>query len=201
MMRSLLHRVMALLLACVATGALAEDRTNAPSASTATNTVAAPSTPPPLDPATFVKFIAERNIFNPDRRKAESRRQERPRNTVTPTLTLVGTMDYAKGNFAFFDGPASEYRKTLATGGTVAGYTLTAIQQSSVTLRPQKGAPITLKIGVPLRLDNAAPVEVDGNAAAPGDSSKGNDEAPPAASGDAGDILRKLMQKRQQESK
>jgi hypothetical protein len=197
MIRRAFKRITAGLFAGLASGLLAADSTNAPATPAATPESAAP------DPAGFVKFIAERNIFNPDRRarSGDSRRPEKPRNLATPTLTLVGTMDYTKGSFAFFDGPAPEYRKTLSAGGTVAGYTLTAILPSSVKLRPAKGAPIELKIGEPLRLDDAPLVETDANAAAGSDTSSTKTDAPPAAEGDAGDILRKLMQKRQQESK
>lgn len=197
MIRRALEKITAGVLACAASGLLAADSTNAPATPATTPESASP------DPAGFVKLIAERNIFNPDRkaRSGDSRRPEKPRNMATPTLTLVGTMDYTKGSFAFFDGPAPEYRKTLSAGGTVAGYTLTAILPSSVKLRPAKGAPIELKIGEPLRLDDAPLVEVDASTTAGSETTAAKDDAPPASEGDAGDILRKLMQKRQQESK
>lgn len=162
--------------------------------------------PAAADPASYVRFIAERNIFNPDRRGSvpgEGRRPvERPRSTTTPTLTLVGTMDYARGRFAFFDGPGAEYRKTVGTNGVIAGFTVVAIRPSLVRLQPKEGAAIDLRIGTPLRLDGAEPVEAGAStASADADKDKPSEDAPPAASGDAADILRKLMQKREQESK
>ena len=162
--------------------------------------------PAAAEPASYVRFITERNIFNPDRRggvPGETRRPvERPRSTTTPTLTLVGTMDYARGRFAFFDGPAAEYRRTLVTNGVIAGYTVVAIRPSLVRLQPKEGAAIDLKIGTPLRLDGAEPVEAGtSTVSADADKDKPSEDAPPAASGDAAEILRKLMQKREQESK
>jgi hypothetical protein len=165
-----------------------ESTTNAPAAT--------------ADPSSFVRFISDRNIFDPDRRArgpGESRRQpERPRNTVIPTLTLVGVMDYSRGRFAFFDGPASEYKKTIAANGSIAGFTVAAIRPSSVILKPKEGAEIELAIGKALRLDGAEPVEAPTKA----DATEAADAAtPPAATGDAAEVLRKLMLKRQQESK
>jgi hypothetical protein len=158
---------------------------------------------PSLDPASFARFISERNIFDPDRRArvpGETRRPvERPKGTVTPTLTLVGTMDYSRGRFAFFDGPAPEYRKTVGVDGNIAGYTLSQVRPSSVLLHPKEGADVELKLGTPLRLDGAPPV--DGPSTTATESDKPADSGTPAASGDAAEILRKLMQKREQESK
>lgn len=164
---------------------------------------------PAPEPSTFVRFIGDRNIFDPDRRPrnaGESRRgQERPRNTVTPTLTLVGVLESERGKMAFFDGPASEYRKTVAAGRTVAGFTVAEIRKASVVLRPKEGTEFELVLGKSHRLDGAEPVEAPAGSGS-GDTSGGNeaatDAAPPSgASGDAADVLRKLMQKRAQESK
>ena len=49
-------------------------------------------------------------------------------------MTLVGTMTYEKGTFAFFDGSSSEYRKALKRAGIIAGYKLTSIAANSVEL-------------------------------------------------------------------
>jgi hypothetical protein len=190
MKRTRIHGAAVLATALLALPALAADEpsTNAPAA--------AP------DPSSFVRFISDRNIFDPERRArgpGESRRQpERPRNTVIPTLTLVGVMDYSRGRFAFFDGPASEYKKTIAANGSIAGFTVAAIRPSSVVLKPKEGAEIELAIGKALRLDGAEPVEAPAKTDAAEDASAAT---PPAATGDAAEILRKLMLKRQQESK
>jgi hypothetical protein len=158
-----------------------ESTTNAPAAT--------------ADPTSFVRFISDRNIFDPDRRArgpGESRRQpERPRNTVIPTLTLVGVMDYSRGRFAFFDGPASEYKKTIAANGSIAGFTVAAIRASSVILKPKEGAEIELAIGKALRLDGAEPVEAPTKA----DATEAADAAtPPAATGGSTDRCQCMLQ-------
>ena len=95
MKRTRIHAAVGLAVTLLAFPARAaeESTTNAPAAT--------------ADPNSFVRFISDRNIFDPDRRArgpGESRRQpERPRNTVIPTLTLVGVMDYSRGRFAFFE--------------------------------------------------------------------------------------------------
>ncbi len=153
-------------------------------------------------PSSFASFIAERNIFNPDRRARilgeVQRPVERPRNTVQPTLTLVGTIDYPKGRFAFFDGPTDTYRKTLKTNALIAGYTLLAIEQNRVRLQSTNGPIISLEIGKSLRLENEEPIE--GSVLSATVTSEKIDTTS-ATRGDASDILKKLMQKREQESK
>ncbi|MSU32342.1 MAG: hypothetical protein EXS25_06745 [Pedosphaera sp.] len=153
-------------------------------------------------PSSFASFIAERNIFNPDRRAhilGEVRRPvERPRSTVQPTLTLVGTIDYPKGRFAFFDGPTDTYRKTLKTNALIAGYTLLAIEPNRVRLQATNGPIISLEIGNSLRLENAEPVDASVLSAT---VTSEKTEATSSTGGDASDILKKLMQKREQESK
>lgn len=164
-------------------------------------------TAPAAEPSTFVRFITDRNIFDPDRRPrnpGESRRgPERPRNTVIPSLTLVGVLDSARGKLAFFDGPASEYRKTIGTNRSIAGFTVAEIRNASVVLRPKEGAEFELALGKSHRLDGAEPVEAPAGSSADAASGSGtaDNTPPPAASGDAADILKKLMQKREQESK
>src|SRR5271167_1737375 len=65
--------------------------------------------------ADFSSFqvISERNIFNPNR-TARHRGGNRPQ-PVADAFALVGTMSYAKGAFAFFDGTSSDYRKAVPT--------------------------------------------------------------------------------------
>ena len=77
-------------------------------------------------------LIQRKNIFDPNRRPLI-------RNTnVTPTridaFALKGTMSYAKGRFAFFDGTNPDYNKVVEVGGTIAGYKVMEITQDSVML-------------------------------------------------------------------
>jgi len=81
------------------------------------------------------KLINERNIFNTRRspRYVPSDRRE-TRRTRSESFALVGTMRYEKGLFAFFDGTRSDYRKVLKQDETIAGFKITGIEPSHVTL-------------------------------------------------------------------
>src|SRR3569833_538053 len=86
---------------------------------------------------TFDSFnaIQRNNIFDPNRRPwiRPSDIGGRAR-TPIDAFALKGTMSYAKGKFAFFDGTSDQYNKVLAVGGNIAGYTVKEIEQNFVTL-------------------------------------------------------------------
>ena len=71
---------------------------------------AAQSNGTPPDYATFSRVITERNIFDPNRysHAPGAPRTYRPRSrsmvNSAPAFSLVGTMSYAKGQFAFSAG-------------------------------------------------------------------------------------------------
>ncbi len=85
-----------------------------------------------LDYSAF-KLIVDRNIFDPNRfpRRGPG---SRPAPKSVDSLTLVGTMTYEKGTFAFFDGTSSDYKKALKLNDVVAGHKVTNITPNSVTL-------------------------------------------------------------------
>jgi len=114
-----------------------------------TNSAAAP-----VDYSSFSKFITERNIFNPNR---VAHVIYPPGRYVAPTrtpdsFTLVGTLSYEKGDFAFFDGTSSQYRKAVRLNETMAGFTVTNIEPNSVTLLLDTNTTV-LKIGEQMRDD------------------------------------------------
>lgn len=167
-----------------------------------------------MDYSSF-KLITERNIFDPNRYPHSE--HHRPPPTVSrsaPAFGLVGTMDYRKGMFAFFDGNSPDYRVVLQRNGIIAGYTVTDITLSGVTLKSAgtNSTTLNLAIGGQMRLngDTWEPAGEDldltqtdsGNAAAPA-AGEDNTATPPAAesSGTASDILKRLMQQRAQEMK
>jgi hypothetical protein len=111
-----------------------------------------------LDFSSF-KLITDRNIFSPTRTPSRPMRYEAPRTQTasyarSDYFSLVGTMEYAKGPFAFFDGTSSQYRKSLRLGdtNTIAGYRVTDITQSHVKLA-QATNTIELKVGMLMRHD------------------------------------------------
>ena len=84
----------------------------------------APMNAPSASAFDTFKIISDRNIFNQNRAPGSTSRdpaQARPA-PVIHALSLVGTMSYEKGTFAFFDGTRSEYKKPLKAGEKIAGY-------------------------------------------------------------------------------
>ena len=167
--------------------------------------------PGPADYTSFTRYITQHNIFDPsrygvvpDRPRFELRHQD-------PMFTFVGTISYPKGRFAFFNGNDSALRQVLQLSGTIAGYTVKEITLSQVTLEsPDHKEKVFLKIGAGMRQQNgvwvlAAPGEMAESSAetassAPGDSSAETSAAPPSA-GEQNDVLKKLMQQREQMEK
>src|SRR5260221_10943943 len=80
------------------------------------------------------KIVTEKNIFNPRRSARASRVRESRTTSKGESFSLVGTMSYEKGTFAFFDGSKSEYRKVVKPTDTIAGYTVTDIAPKGVRL-------------------------------------------------------------------
>jgi hypothetical protein len=115
--------------------------------------------PTVLDSKALARRVSERNIFDPDRQprtRGESRPIPKPVVAVAadaPEMGLVGVITFQKGTFAFFDGNAAEYRKTLQVQALIAGHTVTAITPQSVTLSESNGPPVLLKVGQRLRKD------------------------------------------------
>jgi hypothetical protein len=123
--------------------AFAQTKTNAP-----TSRAVRP------DFASF-KLITDRNIFSPNRTPSRPMRYETRSTSTQPTrrgdyFTLVGTMEYEKGAFAFFDGTSSDYRKTLKPRDTIAGYKVTEIAQNFVRLAGETNT-LELKVGMQMR--------------------------------------------------
>ena len=151
----------------------------------------------------FFKLIPERNIFNPARVAHHFQTTPADSGTSTPTdaFVLVGTMAYAKGTFAFFSGPTTNYQKVLPCHGEIAGFKLTAIQPEAVILTTSNR---TLALHVGAQLQRNAET---GWTLVPNVLTQGADQvispAPPPPANDpvapANDILKKLMQKREQE--
>ena len=99
----------------------------------------------------------DRNIFDPNRyprRPGIEARVRRPKSF--DSLTLVGTMTYEKGTFAFFDGTSSEYKKALKLTDAIAGYKVTNIAPNSVKLASGTNE-LELSVGAQLRREEDGP--------------------------------------------
>lgn len=112
------------------------------------------NTVPQLDYSTF-RLISERNIFNPKRiaRANNTRSQQNRTPTRNVSFTLVGTMSYEKGTYAFMDGTSSDYRKVLKPNDTIAGYKVVDIAPSCVKLEEGTNL-VSMPVGMQLRQDS-----------------------------------------------
>ncbi|MGD0261560.1 MAG: hypothetical protein ABSD29_17235 [Verrucomicrobiota bacterium] len=172
-----------------------------------TNALAGTNTgPASLDYAAF-KIIVDGNIFDPNR---TSRRAPRVRSAPRSfdALTLVGTMSYEKGTFAFFDGTSSEYKKALKLADAIAGYKLTNIAPNSVKLASGTNE-LELSVGAQLRREEDGPWLLSSQstsyAATPASTSTNAAATTTTTTSDAAllgaesDIIKKLMEKREKE--
>ncbi len=116
--------------------------------------------PSRLDYASL-RMIADRNIFNPNRssRSGRSERREFRRPIQVDSFSLVGTMGYEKGFFAFFDGSSLQYRKALKVDDTIAGYRLLQVGHDWVKLAAGSNT-MDLKIGQQMRREDEGPWHV-----------------------------------------
>ena len=151
----------------------------------------------PLDYSNF-RTIAERNIFDPNRHGVRQ-----PSDYIRPAVdsfNLVGTMSYEKGTFAFFSGSSSQYQKALKCQDSIAGYKVASIGEKSVKLA-QGTNQIELRIGMQMRREENGPWKasslLQSYAAAPASNPAAASDSVPT--GPSSDILKKLMQRREQE--
>jgi len=153
--------------------------------------------------ADFSSFqvISERNIFNPSRTgRHRGRGRHEP---AADAFSLVGTMHYAKGTFAFFDGTTSEYRKAVENAGTIAGYKVTDITPTSVKLA-SGDKQLTMKMGTQMRREEKGAWQLVATSELPADTTETVDSASAEPAGndsstEGNDVLKRLMQRREQE--
>jgi hypothetical protein len=157
----------------------------------------------------YFRVIADRNIFDPDRYPHQSRSSRRNgrQGPLVDSFSLVGTMSYPKGTFAFFDGTSSDYRKAVKLDDAIAGYKVAEITRNAVTLTTTNKQ-IELKVGSQMRHEDQggwqlvsqdeSPVEAEENSAADTSSSSATESS---SAGEGNDVLKKLMQQREQELK
>ncbi|MEI7532961.1 MAG: hypothetical protein WCK57_01225 [Verrucomicrobiae bacterium] len=174
------------------------------------------SVPGATDYAAFSTFVTARNIFDPNRQphytSAPRTHTTHTRTHVSPSapaFTLVGTMSYEKGVFAFFDGNNSDLKKVLPVNEKIADYTVTQIAPDRVTLESaDKKERLELKVGDVMRQENSKwtlssggelPVSTSG--VVPTVSSVGGDSPAAAPSPALGqnDVLKRLMELRKKE--
>lgn len=108
---------------------------------------------PRQDEAAF-RIISERNIFNANRSGGRVTVANTRRPTRIDHFTLVGTMAYAKGAFAFFEGSSSEFDKVAKANDVIAGHKLVDVLADGVMLEAD-GKQLELLIGWGMRREDA----------------------------------------------
>jgi hypothetical protein len=205
--------------AAPSTNAPAVARTNAPVAETASGSRT--NATRKIEFADF-RIVGDRNIFNPNRSARTSRAgRAAPRKVVRiETFNLVGVMNYDRGDLAFFDSAAAAYRKSVRTNETIAGYRVAAVTPTEVKLEAG-GKTLVARVGTRFRradegpwemiLPGGTPAPEPKTEAAPADGSTDTEPTSDDAadkttssggtSGEVSDVLKRLMQKREQETK
>lgn len=136
--------------------------TNAAPASAAPSNVApavatteAPRSSGKIDFDSF-KLVRDRNIFDMSRTGRIGPRSA-PRVVHVDDFTLVGTMSYEKGLYAFFDGSSSEYRQTRKTDDKIADFKIAKIANDYVELANTNGKTIKMGMGATIRREDKGP--------------------------------------------
>jgi len=160
---------------------------------------------PPAKKMTYERFtmVRTRNIFDPDR-VGNAPITSAPKPT-TPTAAdyaaLTGTLVTADKVLAFFSGSRPEFNKVLALREEIAGATLTQITPNSIVIE-RAGKATTVTVGQTVPLDaNATPTAAPVNTAPTASTSASAPAANNPALANKEDIIRRMMEKRQQELK
>ena len=153
--------------------------------------------PASLDYSAF-RMVAEKNIFDPNRR---GRVNPLPPQQRGDSFTLVGTMSYEKGTFAFFDGTRSDYRKAVKPQEAIAGYKVVEVTPEAVKLSHGTNV-LQLNVGTQMRQrEDGSWQQASGasayTAASSPQSSSPSTDAP--SNGADNDVLKRLMQRRERE--
>jgi hypothetical protein len=172
-------------------------------------------TPGDADYAKFSGFITDRNIFDPNRvphnshsTPTKTRTRTRAKSSGTPGITLVGTMSYEKGLFAFFNATDSDLKKILPAGGEIVGYTVKEVSTTTVTLVGADKKELRMKIGDQLHQDGNVwklsdePTSGSSPASEPAATATESESsaAAPSATLGGNDVLKRLMEKRAKEN-
>jgi hypothetical protein len=174
----------------------------------AAQTTNAPAVTNATDYSSF-QIVVERNIFDPNRYAHTPRSRRHSISPSAPWFSLVGTLSSRNGMLAFFDGNDSDYRKVLSPDGVIAGYKVVEITLRGAKLEAA-GKPVVMKVGAQMRQQGKGEWQLADSGELPattdGKETPATDETPAAspASGSASepnDVLKKLMQQREQELK
>jgi hypothetical protein len=155
----------------------------------------------------YFEIISTRNVFDPARSgRRPSIGNYRPRRV--DSFTLAGIMSYEKGDYAFFDGSNSDYRKTVRVGQSIAGYKVAEIKPAYVNLQASSNKFVRLNVGTQMRrveggrwafsgrVDPSAVTQDDSGDSSPAQPDATTAPSIPAGSGAESEILKRMMMNR-----
>jgi hypothetical protein len=150
------------------------------------------------------RVITARNIFDTKRSPRLGPSQfDQGRPARSETLSLVGTLSSQEGRYAFFDGSRPEYRKAVPKGTRIARLQIAQISGDRVQVQLGTNA-LTLSVGAQLRRDEERDWQVvrNPNLQAQGTARVSFSEtATTLPSGQEDEVVKRLMQQREQELK
>lgn len=113
---------------------------------------------PPSQEYQAFKLIAERNIFNPNRRPGlvQGPPPKVEKQSKTEAFALVGTLIDGGEPLAFFDGTDAKYKKVLKPTEAIADYKVLEISIEEVRLESE-GNEVKLPIGMQMKRKDADP--------------------------------------------
>lgn len=194
--------------------ATAADANETNSTASATPTSITPAGPLGFD---SFKIIVDRNIFNGNRsgqRIASTRSSSRQRSVQVDSFTLVGTLINGTQRTAFFDGTDSAYRKALKVGDRIAQFEVLEIGYAGVRLLDGSNN-LDVRVGSGYKREDNGPwksstggsyASASSGTFSSSQSSQSSSSASisgssgdSASDGDADEILKRLMERRNSE--
>jgi hypothetical protein len=157
------------------------------------------------------RAVRTRNIFDPERYPSSMEVTARTHVATAAAppkasdfIALTGIMVTDNKAFAFFSGSRADYDKVVAVNGEIAGAKVTKIATDKIEVERQ-GKKIDVGVGQTVPFDGSAPAAAPANpvlSAAPAPSSGGGDSpASGAPPGNLSEVMRRMMERRQQQLK
>src|SRR5882724_7983570 len=158
------------------------------------------------------KIITQRNIFDPNRRAGSGERGRRidpNRLARAEGFSLVGTLIDRRGEFAFFSGSESKYKKVQKVAGTIADYKVTEVTPDYVELESNNSNQVKMTVGMQMKKLDAgewqlvdgtvALAKVSDTSASETKDTETSDSGPSTGDSSADAVLKRLMQAREKE--
>jgi len=155
------------------------------------------------------RMVRTRNIFDPLRiagSMSDDAAPARPEPTPPPKasdfVALTGVMITGDHALAFFSGSRPDYDRVIPVNSDIAGAKLTKITPAGVEVN-RGGTAIVVGVGQTVPFDKSAPVSAGpsliNSAAAPRPATGSSSQSTNAPSGEANEIMRRMIERRQQE--